>query len=57
MVQPKSSRLFLKNRIYTIPLGVSPDCKSAGAPSGLALLGTPYALKGQKLLAQGNTLG
>ena len=43
------------------------DCKSAGTPSGLVLLETPYALnqrspaegkgKGQKLLAQGITLG
>ena len=33
------------------------DCKSAGTPSGLVLLETPYALKGQKLLAQGIALG
>ena len=39
------------------PLGVSPDCKSVGTPSELVLLETPYALKGQKLLAKGNTLG
>ena len=42
---------MLKNLLTTY------DFKSAGTPSGLVLLETPYALKGQKLLAQGNTLG
>ena len=32
-------------------------CNSAGMPSGLVLLETPYALKGQKFLAQGIALG